>query len=60
MNAGNGEKAGPGEALMTYLENDINKDRFLSQLAMLADMIKTAFSDSSNKIKSDYFENNSR
>jgi len=51
LNAGNGEKVGPGEALMTYLEKDINKDRFLSQLAMLADMIKTAFSDSSTEIK---------
>lgn len=35
---------------MTYLEKD-NKDRFLSQLAVLADMIKTAFPDSSTEIK---------
>ena len=28
---------------MTYLEKDIDKDRFLNKLAMLADIIKTAF-----------------
>ena len=35
----NGEKNSPEEALMTYLEKDIDKDRFLNQLAMLTDMI---------------------
>ena len=39
----------PEEALISYLEKDIDKDRFLNQLAMLTDMIKTAFSSTEIK-----------
>ena len=49
LNAANGEKYSPEEALMTYLKEDIDKDRLLNQLAMLADMIKTAFSSTEMK-----------
>jgi hypothetical protein len=49
LKAANGEKVAPDEALMTYLEKDIDKDRFLNQLAMLADMIKTSFSSTEIK-----------
>lgn len=40
----------PDEQLLKYLENDIDKGRFLSQLTMVSDLIKSAFQH--NPIKS--------
>ena len=42
LKAANGGKVVPGEELMTYLEKDIDKDRFTNQISMIQDMIKTA------------------
>ena len=39
----NGESVVLGESLLRYLEGDIAKDRFITQLPLIPDMIKTAF-----------------
>ena len=38
----NRETAQPEESLLNYLEKDIDRDRFIVQLSMVADMIKNA------------------
>ena len=41
----NGEKPVAGEELMIYLKKDINNDRFMIQISMIRDIIKTACLD---------------
>ena len=46
IDAANGKPSTPDESLLVFLEKDINKAKFLSQLTMVSDFIKNA-SDSS-------------
>ena len=46
IKAANGEVSKPDESLLTYLEGDIDRERFVIQLSMVADMIKNAFQHS--------------
>ena len=43
LDVANGKPTEPDESLLRYLGNDIDKDRLLSQLPMVSDMIKNAF-----------------
>lgn len=43
IKSANGDKIVPDESLLKYLEGDIDKDRFVTQVTLIPDMIKTAF-----------------
>ena len=46
IDAANGKPSTPDESLLVFLEKDINKAKFLSQLTMVSDLIKNAFDSS--------------
>ena len=46
LDAANGKNSQPDKFVLEYLENDIDQDRFIAQLPMVADMMKIAFQDS--------------
>ena len=50
LDVANGKPTEPDESLLRYLGNDIDKDRLLSQLPMVSDMIKNAFQHPAIKI----------
>ena len=43
IKSANGNKIVPDESLLKYLEGDIDKDRFVTQVTLIPDMIKTVF-----------------
>ena len=43
INSANGANVAPSESLFNYLEGDVDKDRFITQLTLIPDMMKIAF-----------------
>ena len=43
LDVANGKHSEPDESLLRYLRNDVDKDRLLSQLPMVSNMMKNAF-----------------